>query len=118
MIVTQAAATHAPALSRSGPGGQALAVAKQWPCSCDIFQDHFTFSFLKCAKCGVKKQDHFSPEEIGLRPCSETHEGWLNIQKANTSKLSMSDYKRRYARLRGILFEWAHDPLQADPDKR
>jgi len=81
------------------------------PASCEIFSEHGTFGFLKCARCGVPRASHWRCEPAacpGLPPCGAKRSGWLLVRKRKDVVASVvsSNWKRRYARLVGSELRW------------
>ena len=85
------------------------------PASCEIFGEHGTFGFLKCANCGVPKARHWA----AARPCAIRKEGWLMVRKRRDSTVvGGSNWKRRYARLAGSELRWFRSPDAPEADAR
>ncbi|KAH8091197.1 7S RNA binding protein [Aureococcus anophagefferens] len=93
------------------------------PASCEIFSEHGTFGFLKCARCGVPRASHWRCEPAacpGLPPCGAKRSGWLLVRKRKDVVASVvaSNWKRRYARLAGSELRWYHSDDVAEADAR
>ncbi|KAJ8598315.1 hypothetical protein CTAYLR_007541 [Chrysophaeum taylorii] len=71
--------------------------------SCEIFVEHASFGFLRCARCGVPRASHWTPPE----PCRAFREGWLRVGS-----------RRHYARLAGSELRWFHSEAVREPEAR
>lgn len=95
-------------------GSEQQGEAKQ--ISCDAFQEHGTFGFLRCGRCGVKKNEHFKPADIGIGTCTVAKEGWLDILVKERDSTAPEEWKHKYGRLKGMVFAWSATNTVADTE--
>jgi hypothetical protein len=79
--------------------------------SCDYFQEDPACGFLRCARCTLKRVDHFSPWEVQMRPHMASVEGWLHVRREGPKRSSLSsEWMQRYGRLRNMTMCYTNDP--------